>query len=204
MKKVFLAFMITAELILNGIVYSDTVTKDLSDNLLRLHIIANSDSEFDQDVKLKVRDRIIKEIGDKNFSDKKEVINSVDELTSVINEYLNKNSVGYSCTVYHLIDEFPTKDYNNISMPAGNYDCIKVVLGNGEGQNWWCVAYPPLCFTEEVCADMSSEGKENLKENLCDESYNIIEGGKTEYKIKFFAVEMINKLLLKINGKTGQ
>ena len=201
MKKVFFAFMISVELILNGMVYSDTVTEDLSENLLRLHIIANSDSEYDQDVKLKVRDKIIKEIGDKRFNDKKEVINSVDELTSSINDYLNINSVNYSCVVYHLTDEFPTKDYSNISMPAGNYDCIKVVLGKGEGQNWWCVAYPPLCFTEEIYTQMSEDGKENLKNNLSDEAYNIIEGEKTEYKIKFFAVEIVNKVLSLFDNK---
>ncbi len=201
MKKVFFAFMISVELILNGMVYSDTVTEDLSENLLRLHIIANSDSEYDQNIKLEVRDKIIKEIGDKKFDDKEEVISSINDLTFLINDYLSKNNVDYSCVIYHLTDEFPTKDYSNISMPAGNYDCIKVVLGKGEGQNWWCVAYPPLCFTEEIYAQMSEDGKENLKNNLSDEAYNIIEGEKTEYKIKFFTMEIVNKVLSLFDNK---
>ncbi|MDY3928454.1 MAG: stage II sporulation protein R [Clostridia bacterium] len=199
MKKIFFAFMTALELILNGIVYSDSVTEDLSDNLLRLHIIANSDSEYDQNIKLMVRDRIINNIREKSFADKFDVVNNIEETKEDICGYMKKINAGYDCNIYCVTDEFPTKSYNNISMPAGRYECIKVVLGEGMGQNWWCVAYPPLCFTEEVCGSMSQKGREALKHNLDDEAFQIIDNEKNEYKIKFFAVETINKLVSKIS-----
>lgn len=160
------------------------IQQDLSGNILRMHIIANSNSEKDQSIKLKVRDEVLKNM-------------TASPDTAVLSDIAGStlSSLGVPYTAYVKTERcyVPEKDYKNLRLPEGIYNCIKVVLGNGSGENWWCVAYPPLCFTEEVFGDLSEDGKKYLLENLDKNTLDaIIKNGDVNFKFKI--VELFQKL----------
>ena len=176
--------------------YSLAVSNNLSDAVFRLHIIANSDSEEDQALKLKVRDSLLDYMNSicSNCSTKQEAINIAlehqEDFESIAKETISKN--GYDYTVKININNFyfPTKNYGDISLPAGYYDALRVEIGKAEGQNWWCVMFPSLCFINLNNGIVDDEAKENLEENLQDESYSIISNNTdTEIKFKFKLIE---------------
>lgn len=194
MKKFIFVLLIIVETLMMGIVYAQTVNDNLSDNLLRLHVIANSDEVCDQEIKIMVRDRIINHINSEKLSSKKDVIYNLKDIEGDIKTYLAKIGAEYECQVYHTKSEFPQKRYNNISLPSGKYETIKVILGSGNGKNWWCIAFPPLCFTESVKGDISKSGEEQLTKELNTDVYEVIKRNKSEYKIKFKTVEVFNRI----------
>lgn len=194
MKKIIFLILIIAEIFMMGIVYAQTVNENLSDNLLRLHIIANSDKDCDQKIKLMVRDRVIEHIKCEKLSSKEDVVYNLKIIEGDIKKYLKDIGADYECKVFYTKSEFPEKNYNNVSLPSGNYETIKVILGNGDGKNWWCIAFPPLCFTESVRGDISKNGEEQLTKELDKDVYEIIKNNKGEYNIKFKTVDMLNKI----------
>lgn len=133
--------------------YSDKVNSELQNNVIRLHILANSDSESDQSIKLKVRDAILNEVSlkDKDFLQKSETV-----ANSVLSNYNYKAIAKYG-EFY-----FPTKKYKNVTLPSGKYNSVRIVLGEGEGQNWWCVLYPPMCLSEGEVA-LSDKAQKKIK-----------------------------------------
>lgn len=157
-------------------VYADNIHTDLSENLLRLHVIANSNSEQDQDIKLKVRDEILKVTS--GVPDKARI-------DIVVNETLEKLGADYRGKTSVVRSYVPEKEYKSIRLPQGVYNCINVTLGEGNGENWWCVAYPPLCFTEEVFGELSENGKLLLENKLSKESFRaIIYDGNVNIRFK--------------------
>ena len=194
MKKIILAILLTAEIIMIGTVYSENITSEISGELLRMHILANSDSDFDQETKLKVRDYILTYINKKEIESKEEVVKSIREIEESLNEFLKKEDVKYLCKVVYANSIFETKTYSDLSIPAGEYESLRVILGEGVGKNWWCVAYPPLCFTESVIGKISNNGNEKLYEILTEETYNILKKDGVDYKIKFKTIEILNSI----------
>lgn len=181
-----------------AMVYSDSVQADLADNLVRLHIIANSDSDVDQAVKLAVRDRIIEEERERfgAAAEKEECRKQIKENLSYFqqaaNEVLREKGFDYEAQVEYGVFDFPMKRYNGMVLPAGSYEGVRVVLGNGSGQNWWCVMFPPLCFTEGSTGELDAEGEQQLKDSLEGESYDVISG--QEIVVKFKVVEAVQEL----------
>lgn len=121
-------------------------------NILRLHVIAASDSEYDQSVKLQLRDILLLK-GSEIFSEsttkqeaEEKILTSVDTLTKEANTYLESIGYHHKATVSLGKSYFPTRQYEGYTLPAGAYDALKVTIGNGEGQNWWCVMFPALCL----------------------------------------------------------
>lgn len=178
--------------------YAHTVSDNLSDNFFRLHILANSNSKEDQDLKLKVRDAIIEYMEAKNYSysSKSNVINAVTEELDVyksIAENIIKEA-GFNYPVSIEIGNFyiPTKLYGNISLPAGNYDALRVKLGNAEGENWWCSLFPPLCFVDISSGVVDENSKDTLKKNLSDEEFAIITNNNETIKLKFKILELFS------------
>lgn len=178
--------------------YANTVSQNLANNFFRLHILANSDSIEDQNLKLKVRDNIIEYIDSKNYSNlsKEDVIKYVQ---ADLNEYkkIAENTIkeyGYNYSVSIEIGNFyfPTKVYGNISLPAGYYDALKIQIGEAKGQNWWCSLFPPLCFVDISSGVIDEQAKENLKENLSEEEFAIITNKNETIKLKFKIVELFS------------
>ena len=123
-------------------------------DLIRFHVIANSDSTFDQSVKLSVRDAIIDEVNAllKEAESTKEadilLADHTEEIISKANDVLSQNGCNYQATASLGTSRFPTKTYGDITLPAGEYNAFRIILGEGKGKNWWCVLYPPLCFVD--------------------------------------------------------
>lgn len=183
--------------------YSKAVSSNLSDSVFRLHIIANSDSSADQELKLKVRDNIINYMNTltSSSSDKKDVIsmvnNHLDSFKEIALNTIKGNGYNYDVNIEIGNFHFPTKSYGDISFPAGNYDALKIEIGDAIGQNWWCVLFPPLCFVNSSTGIVPEDSKTILKENINSESYEIIsEGNKSkntsDIKIKFKIIEFFN------------
>ena len=184
--------------------YSKAVSSNLSDSVFRLHIIANSDSSEDQELKLKVRDNIINYMNTliKNSSNKNEVVsiinNHLDSFNKIALNTLKENGYNYDVNIEIGNFNFPTKTYGDISFPAGNYDALKIEIGDAIGQNWWCVLFPPLCFVNSSTGIVPEDSKNMLKENINSESYEIITEGNnsndntSNIKIKFKIIEFLN------------
>ena len=152
--------------------YVTSVSSNLSNAVFRLHVIANSDTEQDQTLKLQVRDELLNFMNSicANCQTKEEAISIAQEHQDDF-EKIAKQTIlnkGYNYSVKINIDNFyfPTKNYGDISLPAGLYDALRVEIGEANGQNWWCVMFPSLCFIDISSGVVDEEAKENLEENL--------------------------------------
>ena len=180
--------------------YVNAVSENLSNSVFRLHVIANSDSEEDQNLKYIVRDNLIDYMNNlcKNCSSKEEVIEianqNLDNLKKIAQDTIIKQGYSYPVEVEIGNFEFPTKTYGDISFPAGFYDALRVKIGESKGKNWWCVMFPPLCFVDVSTGVVSEDSKENLQYNLSDEEYKIISDTEnSNFKIKFRLIEFFEQ-----------
>ena len=122
---------------------------EVYNSVIRLHILANSDTEADQAVKLAVRDAILKANVFKNADTKAEaeadMQNAAECAVATANGYLKEKGLPYTASYRWGYEDYPTREYENVRLPAGRYLSLRIVLGEGEGENWWCVLFPPLC-----------------------------------------------------------
>lgn len=167
--------------------------ENIRDDVLRLHILANSDSEEDQRVKLEVRDALLN-CGNKLFSGKTDresaeriLASEKDMLTDIANKVLKQNGYQYEAEIQLTEEVFTTRTYDQYTLPSGKYLALKVVLGEGAGKNWWCVMFPPLCLpaaTDEKDIDVYFDSKSSA-----------IIRSNPKYEIRFKIIEIINKIL---------
>lgn len=193
-SKIGIIFILSLLLFLYTVVcafsYVEAVSSDISDSVFRLHVIANSNSDEDQSLKYKVRDSLLNYMNDicKNCSSKEEAINLVsihqEEFRQVALGTIKNEGYSYDVNIEIGNFEFPTKQYGDISLPAGFYDALKVEIGNANGRNWWCVMFPSLCFIDVSSGIVPDESKEELQNVLSDEEYSII-SDNSNYGIKF-------------------
>ena len=198
-KIVILFLLLCSFILLSASSYAKTVSKDLSDNFFRLHILANSNSTEDQALKLKVRDNIIEYMNTLTFENisKSEAIELAKQNIENFQKIAEKTikDEGYSYPVNIKIDNFyfPTKVYGNITLPAGYYDALKIEIGDAVGQNWWCSLFPPLCFVDISSGVIDEDSENDLKNNLSDEEFAIITSNSESIKLKFKIVEIFSK-----------
>ncbi len=198
-KLTIIIILLIAFFITNAYSYAINVSNGLSNNIFRLHILANSDSEEDQALKLKVRDAILQYMETLNAAnqDKQSVIelskNHIEDFKTIAKKIIQENGYNYSVSAEIGNFYFPTKYYGNISLPAGDYDALKIEIGDAKGQNWWCSLFPPLCFVSVSSGVVEKEGEEYLKENLTEEEFEIISEASPEIEFKFKIVELINQ-----------
>ena len=184
--------------------YTNAVTKDISDNIFRLHIIANSNTADDQNLKYKVRDSVLNYMNSivGNSSTKDEIIKTLEshlqDFKEVAQNTIYENGYTYNVTIEVGNYKFPTKTYGDISFPAGFYDALKIKIGSAQGHNWWCVMFPPLCFIDISSGVVPDESKELLESQLSEDEYNLISENSDKSKIKFKIVEVLQNL--KISG----
>ncbi len=183
-----------------AISYAYDISEDISSSVFRLHVIANSDSEADQNLKYIVRDNLLNYMNNicANCSSKEEAITiakaHIDDFKQIALNTIHSEGYNYNVTINIGNFEFPTKYYGDISLPAGYYDALKVEIGNAKGQNWWCVMFPPLCFTDITSGIVPDESKEELENSLTDEEFAIIANNdKLDLKLKFKILEILNK-----------
>ncbi len=185
MNKIIYAFAAAMAICAAMGAYSESAARDLTDNVTRLHIIANSDSAADQAVKLKVRDAVLQNADEHT---------DTDDIEKIAEKTLRENGFTYDARAYEGKFGFPEKTYKDMTFPAGEYEGVRVVLGAGAGKNWWCVLNPPLCFTEDNAGAMSGEGKAKLKNALRGETYELI---TQKPQIRFKIVELLGELKIK-------
>lgn len=200
---IFLLFIYT---IICAVSYVNAVSSNIESSVFRLHVIANSDSKEDQNLKYIVRDNILTYINEisKNASTKEEVIeiarNNIDTIKQIAQETVYENGYNYSVNIKIGNFAFPTKHYGDISLPAGFYDALRVEIGSASGQNWWCVMFPPLCFVDVSSGVVPEESKEVLQENLSYEEYNLLSENQnnSDMNFKFKIVELFQNIGIKL------
>ena len=165
--------------------------ENLSGEVFRLHILANSDSEADQSLKLKVRDRIL-EFTDDLYTDSGDVYEAqkltaenLQKIANIAQAEVYKNGYNYPVMAEIRRTRFDTRYYGKVTMPAGEYEALRITIGSGEGHNWWCVMYPALCVG-------ASTGYNSLKENISDDEYDLVMSDN--YSYKFFLWECFEKI----------
>lgn len=165
---------------------------------IRLRIIANSDSPEDQLLKQKIRDQVVAKIEPwvnslANIGQAREVIRGhLPELQQVVDQTIAKNGYDYPAKVELGIVPFPTKMYGQIVYPAGNYEALRITVGNGQGQNWWCVLFPPLCFIDMSNGDAVKADTKATVDST--KSSSVSAKANEDVKVKFFIVELFSKL----------
>lgn len=178
MNKTFIFYILCFLLLLTPPNHPHSSQEHIASEILRLHVIANSDVREDQSIKLKVKDQVVLVLREKlngidNKEDAKKVIfenlTLVEEIarTVMVSEgydYAAKASLGFC--------DFPIKQYGDLSFPAGRYEALRIQLGKGEGKNWWCVMFPSLCYVDETYDIITEKNKEQFRDILTEEEYN--------------------------------
>ena len=166
--------------------------REISDEVFRLHILANSDSEEDQTLKLRVRDRVLKR-GDELFNSAKTkeeaqklTASHLQELADIAADEIADSGYDYPVRAELTRMYFNTRRYASYTLPAGTYDALRLVIGKGEGHNWWCVMYPSLCV------GVASEQDEKARGALTESQYELVTDENTEYRFKL--VEIFEKI----------
>ena len=196
--RIFVILTLLAIFILiSAISYVSAVSNSIANSVFRLHVIANSDSEEDQNLKLKVRDELLSymNIISKDRKTKEEAMKIADEhkeeFIQIAERTIKENGYDYTVNIQIGKADFPTKYYGDISLPAGEYDALKVQIGEAKGKNWWCVMFPPLCFVDVSTGIVPDNSKQELKQSLNDEEYDLIsKTDENEIAFKFKIVEL--------------
>ncbi len=203
-NSLILLFLLFLYISISAISYVNAVSSNIENSVFRLHVIANSDTKEDQDLKYKVRDNLIEYMNSlcKDVTSKEEAIKisklHEEDFLNIANNTIKENGYSYPVTIEFGNFSFPTKDYGDISLPAGYYDALRVKIGEAKGQNWWCVMFPPLCFVNVSSGIVPEESKELIKQELNDEEYSIVtkeDSSNIQFKIGLIEWFMNNDLL---------
>ena len=186
--------------------YVTAVSKNISDSVFRLHVIANSDSDEDQALKLKVRDKLLEYMNSlcANTSSKEDAMRianeHIDDFSKIAKYVISENGYDYDVEISVGECDFPTKNYGDVSLPAGIYDALRVKIGSANGHNWWCVMFPPLCFVDVSSGIVPEESKELLEDTMSDEEFDLIteSDNNSEMNFKFKLVELFENFKLKL------
>lgn len=169
----------------------DGMVRELADETLRFHVLANSDSDADQCLKMQVKEAIItymkEEIPEADSVEKttRWAKEHLGELEQIASEVIRKKGYDYPVSAGVIYDEFPEKTYGDVTFPAGRYHALRIEIGQAKGQNWWCVLYPNLCFIDTVHAVVPEESKQELQNVLEEDTYQMITK-PPKWKISWF------------------
>ncbi len=188
LKAIDLAVFFTLIICIIATVSFENTCEGVREDILRLHVIANSDSPRDQSLKLKVRDSLLKK-GERLFTDCEDILDaekllgtSLHSLRRIAQETVNSQGYSYNVSITLGKSYFPTRVYDNITMPAGYYDALKIIIGEGKGQNWWCIMFPSLCLPG-ACKKV-----DKLQEVLTEKEMKLILSN-SKYEVRFWLVE---------------
>ena len=173
--------------------------EEIYDSVIRLHVLANSDSEGDQALKLKVRDAVLEETGallrEASTREEAEAVleANIEKIRTVAEDTVRKNGSKDVVAVSLGEEDYPTRVYEDLAFPAGEYLSLRVMIGEAAGQNWWCVLFPPLYLS---AATTKAEAEETfLAAGLSEEQYRIItDSDNTKYRLRFKILEVAEQL----------
>lgn len=172
---------------------------EIRSEVLRLHILANSDSEEDQGLKLKVRDAVLAEGKDifdgarDLLAAEKSIDSQMERLENIARETIRENGYNYDVQVALSKEFFNTRTYDGVTLPAGEYNALRIVIGSGEGHNWWCVMFPPMCLP-------AAESEATIDTVLEEDEMKIVTSNP-KYEVKFKIVEVVEELKAKIKDR---
>lgn len=202
-RLIIVLLLLILFIFISAISYVSAVSNNIANGVFRLHVIANSDSPEDQNLKYIVRDELIKYMNTlaKDCNSKQEVIeiaqNNISNFENIAKKTIKDNGFNYNVTVEIGNFDFPTKTYGDITLPAGTYDSLKIKIGKSEGQNWWCVMFPPLCFVDVTTGIVPEESKKEMKEAMPEEEYSLISNtNNSEVNFKFKLIEFFENIKL--------
>ena len=168
---------------------------DVKDAVIRFHVLANSDSDEDQNLKLKVRNEILNYLqpylqdSETIEEARKIILDKKDKIREVSLNVIHENGYNYDVRTELAHENFPEKSYGSITLPQGNYEAFRVIIGNGEGHNWWCVMFPALCFIDVTKGKVEDDKSREELDKVVEESKNNNE--KDDIEVKFKIVEII-------------
>lgn len=158
---------------------NDNIADSISNKIIRFHVLANSNSKEDQELKIKVKDKIIEYIFPKleesnSLEESREILaENEEEIIKIANECIRGNGYNYPVSIEFKRENFPEKVYGNITLPQGEYEAFRVLIGQALGENWWCVMFPPVCFIDITKGQVSyDETEEAMKEVLTEEEFD--------------------------------
>ena len=177
-------------------------SEEIRSDVLRLHVIANSDTSVDQNLKLRLRDYILQE-GKDIFNGSVNVENAVEKIEPVLPEleksakaFVNQAGFDYDVKISLSNEYFTTRTYETVTLPAGKYLALRVVIGSGEGHNWWCVMFPPMCVP-------AADKKDEIENVFSEKEIKLVES-KPKYEPRFKVVEIYEQLKEIISEKSEQ
>ncbi len=194
MKKICAIIGVIISIFVTGFIVhakKNEMQEELAREVFRFHVLANSDSEEDQALKMQVKEAVIgymkQELPESDSVDttKKWARENLDGIVELAQGIVESEGYDYPVTAEVTICDFPDKTYGDITFPAGEYEALRIQIGQAKGQNWWCVLYPNLCFIDAVHAVVPDEGKKDLKEVLEEDTYEMVTT-RTRFKIGWF------------------
>ena len=189
--KIFVPIFLVLTLIIAYVQPFIKTSESISDSVFRLHILANSDNSDDQALKLKVRDAVLAEGCSifENCETLEEVLltcnEHIDYFKSIAEKCIEDNGYDYDVNAYVDKEYFNTRQYDNITLPSGIYNALKIEIGEGKGHNWWCVMFPAIC--------LPTVSEDEINEILSDEEIALI-NGNSKYDVRFKIVEIYEKM----------
>ena len=188
LKAIDLSVFLTLIICIVATVSFENSCKGIREEILRLHVIANSDEDYDQELKLKVRDAVLMS-GKTIFSGSEDIISAQEKISEHTERLKNSatetiNSLGYDYDVKIELKRsyFPTRVYDNITLPAGYYKAVRIIIGEGKGKNWWCIMFPPLCLPA------ATDNRELISEYLNEKEMDIVTSSP-KYEVRFWLIE---------------
>lgn len=194
MKKICVLAGILISLVVTGIVVNanhSQMQEDLAKEVFRFHVLANSDSDEDQALKMQVKEAVIaymqEEIpeSDSVETTKEWARSHLDAIVNLAKAVIREEGYDYPVMAEVTTCDFPDKTYGDITFPSGRYEALRIEIGEANGQNWWCVLYPNLCFIDAVHAVVPEEGKKDLKKVLQEDTYEMVTA-TSRFKIGWF------------------
>lgn len=177
----------------------ERLQQGIAEAVIRFHVRANSDSEEDQQLKLKVKEAVVEYLADTleeagTIEEARILIEAeIDNIISVAQAVISLEDKEYTVEAYFSEEYFPIKCYGDVTLPAGVYEAFRVDIGKAEGKNWWCVLFPKLCFVDVCYGTVPEESKESLELVLDEDEYELITGGDVDYEFRIF--KFLNKLI---------
>lgn len=202
-RKLLVLLCLLAFLAAGVLAFKDKDYQPQKEDLIRFHVIANSDTPEDQALKMAVRDELLAKISAdfakvQTQEEARQLIKAkVGEIGQIAQREISRWGKDYKVEVVFGPAEFPTKTYGSFTLPAGEYEALKVIIGEGQGENWWCVLFPPLCFVDiahswAAEAPQVNEGEENQEKTEAEEVTEAFKLNKVEFRFKF--LDLINRI----------
>ena len=173
--------------------------KGIAEKIIRFHVIANSDTKADQNLKLAVRDAVgIKMSGllkDRDRPSRSEAVirKNMEDMKQTAEKVISERGYDYDVDICLTDTDFPVKTYGAYTFPAGNYEALEIVIGAGKGHNWWCVMYPNMCFSDTMYEVIDEDARSSLKRVLSEDEYQqVLASG--DYQVKFKSFEILKGL----------